>query len=780
VFAALAQLVARPGELVTREQLLDAVWGHRYITPSTLNRVIALARRALLDDSDEPRFIQTVHGAGYRFVGPIQSSAPARGEPRARFGPPQSARVPARIQALIGRQAEIGQIGAVLDEARALTLLGTGGMGNAHDCVDAYPDGVWFFDLAPVRTAEGWLAELAQALSVAATAPGALLATVCQTLQGRRALLLIDNCDRIAAGIGRLIVAILRGTDQLKILATSQQQLNFVGERVLRLPPLGLPQLRSPAAETELQEIAAAPAVSLLLARVREVQPEFVMSVDNAPAMVDICERLDGMPLALELAAARFAMLSPAQVLERLDQRFRFLVSDSSGRDPRHRNLQALLDWSYQLLSAAEQRFLAWLGVFVQGFTVESAIELAAAFDVGAEAAVDLLTGLANKSLVAVVHGISPPRYRLLETVHEFALGRLAELGDERRARDAHLALVIRMAEAAQADLVGGRMRERVPLIARERANIESACVHALGDGGNVDAALRIAGLLTLYFKAHGDMAMGWRLVNMALGSGVPATPGRDLCRALACRGVLAVISQTTDPAPWLNEALDLAVATDDRWSEAYIRSTFAQWLAHAERPTEALPHVLAAADIAQNLGDPILRGAAGVARGWWHLARDEIDASLEVLRASRRLGADIHQHHFIDVYIGLGLFRRGDDAAAAAQWRESMNMALAVGHIRGAAGAIEGCAYLAERAGRRPEACRLLGAAARIRARTGIPLFSFWIRHHAAAHVALRAALGDARHREAVLAGQQMREEDACNAAAGLLRELAGELEAS
>jgi predicted ATPase len=143
------------------------------------------------------------------------------------------------------------------------------------------------------------------------------------------------------------------------------------------------------------------------------------------------------MPLALELAAARFALLSPEQVLDRLDQRFRFLVSDIAGRDQRHRNLIALLEWGYALLSPDEQRLLAWLSVFVQGWTVDAVIDLAPAFGTSAELAVDLLTGLANKSLASIDHSVAPPRYRLLESVREFALEKLKGLGDERRAREA-------------------------------------------------------------------------------------------------------------------------------------------------------------------------------------------------------------------------------------------------------------------------------------------------------------------------------------------------------
>jgi predicted ATPase/DNA-binding winged helix-turn-helix (wHTH) protein len=785
VFAVLVQLVTRSGELLTRDQLLDAVWGHQYVTPSTLNRVISLARRALSDAADGPKLIQTVHGAGYRYVGPTEEVMSST-EPRARFGPPPAARLPERLQELIGRVQELAQIDTLLQGGRSLTILGTGGMGKtqcalafAHEQADRYPDGVWFFDLVPMRTADDWLRALALALSIAPSSSRELLDKVVQTMVNRKALLVIDNCDRLSSQIGALIVELLRATDRLKVLATSQQKLNFVGERLLRLPPLRLPSIRHPANQQELMEVATAPAVALLLARIRDAQSDFELTAAHAPVMVDICERLDGMPLALELAAARFAMLSPEQVLERLDQRFRFLISDVAGRDPRHRNLIALLEWSFGLLSPDEQRLLAWLGVFVQGWTVDAVIAFASPFGSTPETMVDLLTGLANKSLVAIDQSLSPPRYRLLESVREFALKQLKVLGDEHRARDAHLAYILRMSEAAHRDMLGDRMRERIALLAQEHGNIECACDYALAAGKEPQAALRIAGLLMLYFKAHGAVAFGLGLVERALQT-TDRSPARERGQALMCRGVLGVFSASRAPEPALTGALSIARANDDRWTEAYASAFLAMWVVHMGRAVEAEPHLLTAERISKELEDPLLRGAAGLARGWWHIGRNEVDDAIRILRAVRALGGDAHQHHFIDMYIGLALFQRAEYAAAAAQWHAALRNAIAVGHTRGIAGSIEGCGYIAERQGRLEQACQFLCAAEQIRHRTEIPLFSFWQRHNAFAKTTLRAALGSARYDAAVTVGASMKEEDVSNEAAVLLHEFGAGIKAS
>jgi predicted ATPase/DNA-binding winged helix-turn-helix (wHTH) protein len=777
VFALLLQLVAQPGELLTREQLLDAVWGHRYVTPSTLNRVIALARRALADDAEAPKFIHTVHGAGYRYVGPVERSVAAP-EPRARFGPPASVRLPARLNTLIGRESELQQIDVLLASGRSLTILGTGGMGKtqcalafAHSRADRYPDGVWFFDLAPMRRADEWLQALALALAIAPSGERDLVGKIAESLSDRHALLFLDNCDRLSVEAGAMVVEILRGTQQLQILATSQQQLRFVSERVLRMPPLGLPTIGQPSNDDEVRQVARAPAVALLLARIQDAQAEFTMTTANAGAIIAICERLDGMPLALELAAARFTLLSPEQVLDRLDQRFRFLVSDVAGRDHRHRNLIALLEWGFALLSPDEQRLLAWLGVFVQGWTVDAVIDLAPAFGAAPEAAVDLLTGLADKSLVTVDQSVTPPRYRLLESVREFALEQLRVLGDERRARDAHLAYIVRMTAAAHEDLLGARMRERIAQLMREHGNIESASHYAASAGGDKQAALRIAGQLAVYFKAHGDTLLGTRLCDRALAS-EPHLISRELALTHLCRGVANLYSDKVDAEISLLAAVRIAREINDSWTDAYASGHLALWLIHMGKISEAVAHAGVAASLAEKRGDDMLRGLAGLAQGWLDLSRENIEGALHTLRSVRDLGCESHQHHFIGMYIGLSLFELGDYSAAALEWHEAMRNAVSVAHLRGAAGSVEGCAYIAERLGHAEEACRYLGAAEQVRRRARSPLFSFWYRHNETAHATLRSTLGSARYEAAVLAGARMHAEDAVNEAAKRLRD--------
>ena len=774
VFAVILQLLARPNTLVTRNELLDAVWGHRYVTPSTLNRVIALARRAFGDDTAEPHYIVTVHGAGYRYTGPCERAQMAGTERAVRFGPPPAARLPARVDALIGREQELETLSSLVTAHRAVTVLGPGGIGKTQFALELarrlapkFPDGVWFFDLVPLAQGAEWLRALGAALGIPSADDSKLMGHIVPVLQSRSALVVLDNCERVAEELGALVIQVLRGTERLKVLSTSQAPLNFTGEQLLRLPPLALPA--NDPAQSSLEEIAAVPAVEMLITRARAVQPGFEVTSANATAIVEICRHLDGMPLALELAAARFVLLSPEQVLQRLGQRFQFLRGAVAGRDGRHQNLRLLLEWSFGLLSAQEQQLLRWLGVFVQGWTMESAIEFAAVLGHAPETTVDLLTGLVAKSLVAMTPGLMPPRYRLLETVREYALEQLRASAEEPRARRAHLELTVRMAEAAHVDMVSGTMPERIEQLVRELGNINAAVDHALGAGADPSAALRIAGGLLLYVKAR-TATIAWlqRTLEVTRGSNA-----RERARALLCWGVTLV--HIVHSGEELLEAARLARAHQDRWAEAYANGYYAMTLSNGGRLEEAPRHVEVVERVAAELDDALLRGLAGLARGWIHIAAHDYRSALETLRAVRHLGPDVHQHHFIDMYIALSLYGLGEDAAAAAQFLEALNKAAAVFTPRGMAGAMEGCGYLAIRHGEGPDAARFLATAAAIRERTGVPLFNFWVGFNEAAHASLRAELGQEDYEALSAAGRRMRDEDAANEVRERLKRYAG-----
>lgn len=779
VFAVVAQLLRRPNELVTRNELLDAVWGHRYVSPSTLNRVIALARRAFGDDVSEPRYIQTVHGAGYRYVGPLTRADLETLNIRARFEPPFAARIPARIEELIGREAEVASLIRLLERNRVVTVLGAGGMGKTRCALEAarraaaaYPDGVWFFDLSPVSHASEWLSMLGTALDMPASLPQTLIPQLCTLLQDREALILLDNCERIAADLGRLVFRLLRTTNGLRFLATSQRPLNLAGEQTLRLPALPVP---GPEVWTEItpENAGAYAAVELLLTRIRATRPDFNMDASNAPVLSEISLRLDGMPLALELAAARFALLSAQQVLERLVQRFRFLESDSAGRDPRHRNLNSLLEWSYGLLSAEEQRLLNWSAVFVQSWSAEAFMALAAALGHDPESAIDLLSGLVSHSLVSVVTDVTPPRYRLLESVREYALLQLQSGTDEEEAaRAAHLSAMAHVCARSRDEMLAGRVTERIDQLVLDRGNISAALEKAAAAGRDHPQALSIVGSLLLYGKSHGDYMTTLRWCQLVLDP-ESHSPTEARSRALLTSGVVQVYLRPDNTwAPdALAEAARIAAEYGDWWTEAYALGYLALGCANDWRPDEAEPYAHRTRAVAEQHDDDLLRGLAALAHGWIWLARGQPERALAELIPAHDMGCDPHQHHFIGMYVGLAHFALGRYPQAAHQWLVSLSLSISVGNVRGMAGSVEGCGYLASRAGEWRTAARLLAAACMIRERTRLPLFNFWQPHLDGVMRALRSHLSFTELEANWQSGAALRHEDATNEAAALLR---------
>lgn len=771
--AVLVQLVSRAGALVTRNEILDAVWGHRHVTRSALNRSIALARRAFSDDAEEPKYIQTVHGAGYRYIGPLERLEPALSGQTPRFVVASSTRLPARIEPLIGREHDLVTLADLFRSHRAVTVVGTGGMGKtqcalecARNLAAGFPDGVWFFDLAPMQSAAEWLNAMAAALAVPLGERPELLPKILPALQSRRALIVLDNCDRIAGEVGRLLSGLLRGTEALQVLATSQKPLNFAGEQLMWLPPLALPQDAS-RERCELPDIESAPAVQMLLTRIRATQPHFSLTAANAPPVAEICRRLDGMPLALELAATRFALLSPEQVLQRLDHRFRFLTGETAGRDPRHSNLLAMLDWSYSLLSCEEQQLLSWLGVFLQGWTMEAAVDLAGSLGHDAEKVLELLSGLVSKSLVSVTPGFDAPRYHLLESVREYALGRLRTSGEEARARDAQLACVAHMCAQAHRDIVGGRMRETVAALAQEHGSISGALEHAADCETTRPTGLAIVGALTLYIKARGPLDVGLKWSRLAL-TGTEMIDCAEKARALLCHGITAAHLRDGKESPedYLLEAARLARSHDDPWTEAYASAYWSMWQANSGHTAAAAEALTVTCDIAERLDDPLLRGLAGLARGWIHMTNGDSSAAVETLGRACEFGADEHQRHFIRVYLGLALIGLGRYVTAAAVLYEATATVIELGNVRGAAACVECCGYICEKLGHWQDGARLLGAARAVRERTEVPLFNFWLPHNRAAHAALEARLGAQEYAACSRAGAAMREEEAINAA--------------
>ena len=363
----------------------------------------------------------------------LEAAAVRRPEPRRRGATvgqePGRHNLPTELTSFIGREADIAEITSFLQEHRLVTLTGAGGVGKtraslqiAANLIGAFSDGVWFVELAPLTSGEYIPSTVAQALEITLATKGDPVENLVRVLKGKCALLVFDNCEHLVEPAARVISAILRGCPTVKVLASSRQGLGITGEVTYRMPSLPAPA-----------------ALELFVERARDVYIRFALTDENAPIAAEICRRLDGIPLAIELAAARMKVLGPKQLLEKLDERFRVLMDGDRSALPRHQTMRALIDWSYNLLDERERTLFRRLGIFVNSFTLEGAVAVGNEQDLGELDVFDALASLVDKSLVVAEPEDDVVRYRLLESTRAYALEKLDDAGEHEIVAGRHL-----------------------------------------------------------------------------------------------------------------------------------------------------------------------------------------------------------------------------------------------------------------------------------------------------------------------------------------------------
>jgi predicted ATPase/DNA-binding winged helix-turn-helix (wHTH) protein len=427
-FDLLAYLVERRGALVRKEELLDAVWGDRFVSESALTTRIKIVRQAVDDDGNRQAVIRTVHGKGYEFVAPVERvTGPAVAPDRTSSA---IAGLGTAIQPLIGRESLMAALVDALGTHRLITLVGPGGVGKtsvafelARTVAAGYEDGVHVIELVSVVDEAATSAAFATAIDVNLRRSRSIDDAIVEILRPRHSLLLLDNCEHLVEPVATLVNRILREAPAVSVLATSREPLAVAGEQVWSVDPL------STAAEKDvsLVDLTAIPAVALFIERARAADPGFVVDDDTAPVIVEICRRLDGIPLAIELAAARARVIGIAEIAQRLDERFSLLKAMRRGRDPRHRTMHDAISWSYEMLEPDERELFTALSVFAGSFDLRSAEALSPGGDT-----LDLLTRLTDRSMLSVrPQTVGAPRYELLETLRDYGRTRL---DDERAA----------------------------------------------------------------------------------------------------------------------------------------------------------------------------------------------------------------------------------------------------------------------------------------------------------------------------------------------------------
>jgi len=778
-FAVLLEFLTHPDQLLTRNQLLDAVWGHSFVTPATLNRIVAQLRRALADDSETPHCIQTVHGLGYRFIAPLKH-VEEKSVPALRFAPPTRARLPERTEALIGRDHDIEALRLLLHENRLVTVTGPGGVGKTQAALETarsiaadFPDGVWLFDCTSQADGDVLTRWLTGMFDIHATTNvSELIVQLSDLLQARRALLVFDNCERIAEILGKTVASLLSACAELHILVTSQRRLNCAGELLYGLPSLQVPPPGEWATIEQVARLSSIPAMRLLLLRSQASASGFALTPANAATVAEICRRVDGLPLALELAAARLRLLSPQQLLARMEVRLLSLAEDNPNRPARHQTLSALIEWSFALLSEHEQSLLCGLSAFVGACTLGGANAIGAAFGLDEEQTLDLLCGLVDKSLLAVDTHTNPPCYRLLDSVRLFAQARLAESGDETRVRTAHLAHFVQLTERIYTEIRSSRYGLWLDRVKRELANLHAAFDFALTRPDLVDNALALIGNLCWYFRGAHDYHHSARWAERALQA--RRAPSRNLARALVAAGVALHFSRVGERAgKRLREGIALAKSQGDTWLVAAGEAILAFELATRGEFIDAEACVQSVLVAAEQLEDAWLRSNALLGRGIAQSLSDRHrDAETSMSEALDCLSSPGNSFQWAYTLINRALqrFYLGDPGGAAQDWLSDLDGFTGFQNWRGAAGCVEGAAYLAAECGEFAQAARFLGAAARVRGWTGAPLFPQWRKAQELVEKKARAALG-LEFERARQAGASARFEDVAAEARALLQ---------
>jgi predicted ATPase/DNA-binding winged helix-turn-helix (wHTH) protein len=493
-FDVLAALVERPGNVVSKEELIARVWQKKFVEYANLKMQVGTLRRVLGDGKKGRRYIVVITGQGYSFVAPVRTesqsstTAPVAAAAAARHN------LPFAVTRMIGREETVAALLSRLSRSRLLTIVGPGGVGKttvalaiAERLIPNYEDGVWLVDLSPLANPRRVPNAAAAVLGVEVRAEGALPGVIA-ALRRKRALLLLDNCEHVIDAAASFASALLNAAPDVAILATSREPLQVAGETEHRLGQLSSPY---PSTARTAAEAAIFPAVQLFVECVNAVVEDFALTDANATMVAEICRKLDGLPLAIVFAAPRVTALGVEGLAARLDDSLT-LLGTRRATTSRHRTMRAVVGWSYDLLSEAEQAFFRALGVFAGGFTVEAASAVAADVPIGRAEAMKRLVDLATKSLVSTDFRAAEPRFRLLDTIRAYAIGELEENGERDPIARRHAEYYRSLVEGTEGKAPGEPTPEWLAECAREIDNLRTVLDWAYSPRGDRSIAVAV------------------------------------------------------------------------------------------------------------------------------------------------------------------------------------------------------------------------------------------------------------------------------------------------
>jgi non-specific serine/threonine protein kinase len=602
--------------------------------------------------------------------------------------------LPAQVSSFIGRDGELAEVRAIVGGSRLVTLTGAGGAGKtrlglqvAAGLADESLEGVSFADLAPLGDSDHVMVTVADALGVRQQPGRPALEAVVEAVGGRRLLLLLDNCEHVLDACAKLADALLRNCPNLTLLATSREPLGLDGERVYRVP-----SMRVPADGDDTGAVRASESVRLLSDRAAAQGMPLADDESAVQLAGRICRRLDGIPLALELAAARLRVMSAAELESRLDERFALLTGGSRARLPRQQTLRATVDWSWELLSGAERAVLARLSVFAGGFGMTAAEAVAVGPAAPADEVVGRLGALVDKSLVQFVRtSHDPAPYRLLDTVRQYAAGQLNAEGPAAAdaARAAHRDYYLALAEAAAPQLVGPDQGAWLDRLDAELGNLRAAITFSLTQS-DPEPGMRLAASLRVYWRARGHAAEGADVLRTLVNA--PAAQEATLLRARVLAGaadLLQLMGSYVAAEDYCREALAIARAAGDDHLVVDLLYIRAWVLLRQGQRGAALPLIESGLGLARRLGDPRLTGFLLTARAHAiYAAGDHAGAAhdaAEALLLFRQIG---DRQHVGTMLGNLGNYElsAGDLHVARGHFAEALDIHRALNHPEGIA----------------------------------------------------------------------------------------------
>ena len=603
--------------------------------------------------------------------------------------------LPHQPTSFIGRDRELEEVKELLASARLLTLVGMGGLGKtrlslqiAAEQIHDFADGVWFLDLAPISDPALVLSAAAQALGVREEPDRPLLQTLCAHLRNRRVLLILDNCEHVLQASAQMASAILRSAPRVRMLASSREALHAPGEQCYPVLPLPVPQR-----DDSFEALARSTAVRLFVERAQQHKPAFALTEREAPAVAELVARLEGIPLALELAAARIRALSVADINARLHERYKLLTGGSRVLQPRQQTLRALVDWSYELLTPEEQIVLDRLGVFVGGFELAAAEAVCGIAPLAAEDVLDLLQSLIEKSLVMLEERDDGARYLMLDTIREYAREKLAARDDAAAVAARHCDHYFAMAKTANKGLRGPQQADWLWRLEIELDNIRSAIAVALAERVDPLIAVKFAVALQGFWILRGYSTEGRKLVSAALA--LPAIQASAIAQAFALYVGAALAESQSDHAEarrMLETCLELRRGLGSEVDIAATLSTLSMARLQAGDAVDAAAGESEALEIFRRLDDRVGEaiGLLHLGQIWLHrgdeaTARSYLEQGLAVAREIRHQEVEGE----CELVLGEAALETGDAAQACLRFKRSLTVCREAGDKRGEANAL-------------------------------------------------------------------------------------------